>query len=60
MREPRAWLHASWLATGTTFLNLLWLYGAALFVRLADTFDIEPPPVYEPDGIPAGVTPETH
>lgn len=24
----------------------------SLFVRLADTFDIEPPPVYEPDGIP--------
>jgi alkylhydroperoxidase family enzyme len=30
-------------------------YDAALFnlfVRLADTFDIEPPAVYEPDGIP--------
>ena len=25
----------------------------SLFVRLADTFDIEPPPVYEPTGIPA-------
>ena len=34
-------------------------YDAALFnlfVRLADTFDIEPPPIYEPDGIPAAVT----
>jgi len=31
-------------------------YVAALFsqfVRLADTFDIEPPAVYEPNGIPA-------
>ena len=31
-------------------------YDAALFnlfVRLADTFGIEPPAVYEPDGIPA-------
>jgi alkylhydroperoxidase family enzyme len=27
-----------------------------LFVRLADTFGIEPPAVYEPDGIPAAVT----
>ena len=30
-------------------------YDAALFnlfVRLADTFGIEPPPVYEPNGIP--------
>jgi len=30
-------------------------YDAALFnlfVRLADTFDIEPPAMYEPDGIP--------
>ena len=30
-------------------------YDAALFnlfVRLADTFDIEPPAAYEPDGIP--------
>ncbi len=30
-------------------------YDAALFnlfVRLADTFGIEPPPVYEPEGIP--------
>jgi hypothetical protein len=25
----------------------------SLFVRLADTFDIEPPAVYEPKGIPA-------
>jgi len=25
----------------------------SLFVRLADTFDIEPPAVYEPSGIPA-------
>jgi alkylhydroperoxidase family enzyme len=23
-----------------------------LFVRLADTFGIEPPPMYEPDGVP--------
>jgi alkylhydroperoxidase family enzyme len=28
----------------------------SLFVRLADTFDIEPPAVYEPHGIPAAVT----
>jgi alkylhydroperoxidase family enzyme len=27
-----------------------------LFVRLADTFDIEPPAAYEPAGIPAAVT----
>ncbi len=27
-----------------------------LFVRLADTFGIEPPAMYEPDGIPAAVT----
>ena len=36
-------------------------YDAALFnlfVRLADTFDIEPPAVYEPDGIPGAVTRE--
>jgi alkylhydroperoxidase family enzyme len=36
-------------------------YVAALFsffVRLADTFDIEPPAVYEPNGIPAAVTRE--
>ena len=26
-----------------------------LFVRLADTFGIEPPAVYEPNGIPAAV-----
>ena len=25
----------------------------SLFVRLADTFDIDPPAVYEPNGIPA-------
>jgi len=25
----------------------------SMFVRLADTFDIEPPAVYEPNGIPA-------
>ena len=34
-------------------------YDAALFnlfVRLADTFGIEPPAVYEPDGIPKAVT----
>jgi alkylhydroperoxidase family enzyme len=28
----------------------------SLFVRLADTFGIEPPPVYEPNGIPRAVT----
>ena len=28
----------------------------SLFVRLADTFDIVPPAVYEPHGIPAAVT----
>ena len=36
-------------------------YVAALFsvfVRLADTFDIEPPAAYEPNGIPAAVTRE--
>jgi hypothetical protein len=27
-----------------------------LFVRLADTFGIEPPAMYEPAGIPAAVT----
>ena len=27
----------------------------SLFVRLADTFGIEPPVVYEPNGIPAAV-----
>jgi len=34
-------------------------YDAALFnlfVRLADTFGIEPPAVYEPDGVPRAVT----
>lgn len=34
-------------------------YDAALFnlfVRLADTFGIEPPAMYEPGGIPAAVT----
>ena len=34
-------------------------YDAALFnpfVRLADTFGIEPPTVYEPDGIPRAAT----
>lgn len=34
-------------------------YDAALFnmfVRLADTFDIEPPAIYEPNGIPKAVT----
>lgn len=37
-------------------------YDAALFnlfVRLADTFGIEPPPVYEPTGIPGAVRPES-
>jgi alkylhydroperoxidase family enzyme len=28
----------------------------SLFVRLADTFGIEPPAVYEPNGIPQAVT----
>ena len=35
------------------------VYDAALFnlfVRLADTFGIEPPPVYEPAGIPRAAT----
>jgi alkylhydroperoxidase family enzyme len=31
----------------------------SLFVRLADTFDIVPPAVYEPDGIPAAAARET-
>lgn len=34
-------------------------YDAALFnlfVRLADAFDIEPPAMYEPDGIPKAAT----
>ena len=30
-----------------------------LFVRLADTFDIEPPAMYEPDGIPAATMRES-
>ena len=30
----------------------------SLFVRLADTFDIEPPAVYEPTGIPGVITRE--
>jgi alkylhydroperoxidase family enzyme len=30
----------------------------SLFVRLADTFGIEPPAVYEPTGIPKAVTRE--
>jgi alkylhydroperoxidase family enzyme len=30
----------------------------SLFVRLADTFGIEPPPAYEPNGIPSAVTRE--
>jgi alkylhydroperoxidase family enzyme len=30
----------------------------SLFVRLADTFDIEPPAAYEPNGIPSAVTRE--
>jgi alkylhydroperoxidase family enzyme len=36
-------------------------YDAALFnlfTRLADTFGIEPPAMYEPDGIPAAARPE--
>ena len=35
-------------------------YDAALFnlfVRLADTFGIEPPAIYEPGGVPAAVRP---
>jgi alkylhydroperoxidase family enzyme len=28
----------------------------SLFVRLADTFGIEPPAVYEPDGIPGAIS----
>ena len=28
----------------------------SLFVRLADTFGIEPPPEYEPTGIPGAIT----
>jgi len=28
----------------------------SLFVRLADTFGIEPPAVYEPNGIPGAIT----
>jgi len=38
-------------------------YDAALFnlfVRLADTFGIEPPPMYEPGGIPAAAMPESN
>ena len=31
----------------------------SLFVRLADTFGIEPPAIYEPTGIPSAVTRET-
>jgi len=31
----------------------------SLFVRLADTFDIEPPAVYEPHGIPSAAVRET-
>ena len=37
------------------------VYDAALFnlfVRLADTFGIEPPAMYEPHGIPAAAMPE--
>lgn len=37
-------------------------YDAALFnlfVRLADTFGIEPPNVYEPTGIPGAVRPQS-
>ena len=35
-------------------------YDAALFnlfVRLADTFNIEPPAIYEPDGVPKAALP---
>jgi alkylhydroperoxidase family enzyme len=31
----------------------------SLFVRLADTFGIEPPAAYEPTGIPRAITRET-
>jgi alkylhydroperoxidase family enzyme len=31
----------------------------SLFVRLADTFDIEPPAAYEPHGIPAAAVRKT-
>ena len=30
-----------------------------LFVRLADTFGIEPPAMYEPNGVPASARPES-
>jgi len=30
----------------------------SLFVRLADTFGIEPPAMYEPNGVPAAARPE--
>jgi len=30
-----------------------------LFVRLADTFGIEPPAMYEPSGVPAAARPES-
>ena len=30
-----------------------------LFVRLADTFGIEPPAMYEPHGVPAAARPES-
>jgi alkylhydroperoxidase family enzyme len=30
----------------------------SLFVRLADTFGIEPPAIYEPTGIPSAITRE--
>ena len=36
-------------------------YDAALFnlfTRLADTFDIEPPAMYEPEGVPKAARPE--
>jgi alkylhydroperoxidase family enzyme len=38
------------------------VYDAALFslfVRLADAFDIHPPPERDPDGVPAAVRPDT-
>jgi len=38
------------------------VYVAALFnvfVRLADTFGIEPPAMYEPNGVPAAARPES-
>jgi hypothetical protein len=46
-------------STGSSFWVTEAAYVAALFslfVRLADTFGIEPPAVYEPTGIPGAIT----